>query len=146
MNERLTSLVAALKAAPAASDSMLTTALDLVSIVLVVLGLLFFIGSAVGLVRFPDFYTRLHAAGKGDTLSTFLLLSGIAVHMLQHVSLVTVLVAIKILAIGIFIMLTSPTSTHALMNAGYEDGVKPVLADEQDPTVLPPQIPEEDSE
>ena len=35
-----------------------------------------FLGSAVGMVRFPDFYTRMHAAGKGDTLSTMLMLLG----------------------------------------------------------------------
>ena len=32
-----------------------------------ILGLVFFLGAAVGMVRFPDFYTRMHAAGKGDT-------------------------------------------------------------------------------
>ena len=37
-----------------------------------ILGLVFFLGTAVGMVRFPDFYTRMHAAGKGDTLSTML--------------------------------------------------------------------------
>ena len=41
-----------------------------------VIGLIFFFGSAVGMVRFPDFYTRMHAAGKGDTLSTMLMLGG----------------------------------------------------------------------
>ena len=38
----------------------------------VISGLIFFFGSAVGVVRFPDFYTRMQAAGKGDTLSTIL--------------------------------------------------------------------------
>ena len=41
-----------------------------------ILGLVFFLGTAVGMVRFPDFYTRMHAAGKGDTLSTMLMLAG----------------------------------------------------------------------
>ncbi len=92
----------------------------------IVLGLVFFFGCVVGLIRFPDFYTRMHAAGKGDTLSTMLMLIGfalIAIH--QEVSLATLLVAAKILCICVFIMLTSPTSTHALMRAGYEDGAIP---------------------
>jgi len=92
----------------------------------IVVGLVFFFGCVVGLIRFPDFYTRMHAAGKGDTLSTMLILIGfalIAIH--QEVSLGTLLVAAKILGICLFIMLTSPTSTHALMRAGYEDGIDP---------------------
>ena len=44
--------------------------------ILISIGLLFFLGTAVGLLRFPDFYSRMHAAGKGDTLSTVLILLG----------------------------------------------------------------------
>jgi multicomponent Na+:H+ antiporter subunit G len=92
----------------------------------ILVGLAFFFGCVVGLVRFPDFYTRMHAAGKGDTLSTALILIGfalLAIH--QEISISSLLVAAKILGICAFIMLTSPTSTHALMRAGYEDGVVP---------------------
>ena len=48
-------------------------------------GLVFFLGAAVGLVRFPDFYTRMHAAGKGDTLSSLLVVLGLAVWRLHDV-------------------------------------------------------------
>ena len=96
---------------------------------LILAGLLFFLGAVVGLLRFPDFYTRMHAAGKGDTLSTMLILTGFALYILKEdLSLVNVLVAGKILCICAFIMLTSPTSTHALMQAGYEDGNIPYRA------------------
>lgn len=100
--------------------------LEAFSVPLILVGLVFFFGCEVGLIRFPDFYTRMHAAGKGDTLSTMLILTGfalIAIH--QEISISTLLVAAKILGICFFIMLTSPTSTHALMRAGYEDGVVP---------------------
>ena len=50
--------------------------LQIIGVFCGVLGLVFFLGSAVGMVRFPDFYTRMHAAGKGDTLSTMLMLLG----------------------------------------------------------------------
>ena len=99
--------------------------INVISMVLVVAGLTFFIGGAVGLVRFPDFYTRMHAAGKGDTLSTMLILAGVAIFVLHHFDSEHVLVAMKILGIALFILLTSPTSTHALMQAGYDDGIKP---------------------
>ncbi len=102
--------------------------LDALSVALIVSGLFFFFGAVVGLVRFPDFYTRMHAAGKGDTLSTLLITAGMAIQVLQHIhGPVEALVAIKVLAIGLFIMLTSPTSTHALMKAGYDDGIEPVV-------------------
>jgi len=100
---------------------------NLLSVVLVVSGLFFFFGAVVGLVRFPDFYTRMHAAGKGDTLSTLLITLGLAVQVVYHGEGVQDLVALKVLAIGVFIMLTSPTSTHALMRAGYGDGIEPVV-------------------
>ncbi|MDA0811294.1 MAG: monovalent cation/H(+) antiporter subunit G [Verrucomicrobia bacterium] len=117
---------------------MFEIAISIVSGALICGGLVFFLGAAVGLVRFPDFYTRMHSAGKGDTLSTIMILLGIAlyqfhdlveeVHSLQEfleVFKIELLVAIKVAAISAFIMLTSPTSTHALMEAGYDDGVEP---------------------
>lgn len=106
--------------------------LTLLSAALVLAGLVFFLGSAAGLVRFPDFYTRMHAAGKGDTLSSLLVLAGLALYQLrdfegglQHWTVL--LVIVKLLAISAFILLTSPTSTHALMDAGWEDAVEPVI-------------------
>jgi len=101
--------------------------LDILSILLVLSGLVFFLGASVGLLRFPDFYTRMHAAGKGDTLSTLLIMAGAGIYELHRFdlddggALGIILVVVKILAIGVFIMLTSPTSTHALMQAGYDD-------------------------
>lgn len=102
---------------------------DILSVILILAGLLFFLGAAVGTARFPDFYTRMHAAGKGDTLSTILITSGAALQVLSHFDLAhwtSLLVAAKILSIGAFIMLTSPTSTHTLMKAGYDDGLEPI--------------------
>lgn len=87
-------------------------------------GLLFFLGTSVGLLRFPDFYTRMHAAGKGDTLSSVLLLLGLALYHLQLLSVDSVLVSIKILSIVLFIFIVSPTATHAIMDAGFEAKVR----------------------
>ncbi len=98
--------------------------LNTVCIVLVCLGILFFVGGAVGVIRFPDFYTRMHAAGKGDTMSVFLVLVGLAIYQLGHFNLANVLVAGKILFITVFVMWASPTSTHALIKAGFEEGQK----------------------
>lgn len=109
---------------------------DLVAGSLMLAGVVFFIGTTLGLLRFPDFYTRMHAAGKGDTLSTLLILLGAIVHVSEEFfhdpanNWKLLLVMVKILVIVAFIMLTSPTSTHALMRAGYED------TNEPDPVVI----------
>jgi multicomponent Na+:H+ antiporter subunit G len=111
---------------------MISLALSGLSVICISIGLLFFLGAAVGLIRFPDFYTRMHAAGKGDTLSTLLIMVGIICYILARAdfsdvgdAVATGVVVLKIMGIGAFIMFTSPTSTHALMKAGYEDGIKP---------------------
>ena len=98
--------------------------INTICIVLVLLGIIFFVGGAVGIVRFPDFYTRMHAAGKGDTMSVFMVLVGLAVYQLSDFTLANLLIAGKILFITIFIMWASPTSTHALIKAGLEEGQK----------------------
>lgn len=98
--------------------------LNVVIVTLMSLGLFFFFGTAVGLIRFPDFYTRMHAAGKGDTLSSVLLLTGLALYHLHHFNLDTILVGFKIMSIVLFVFIASPTATHAIMDAGYEANVK----------------------
>ena len=95
-----------------------------------VIGLIFFLGSAVGMVRFPDFYTRMHAAGKGDTLSTMLMLGGFGLVTMEDFSLGSWLLLIKILAVILFIYLTTPTSSHALMRAAFEDDEMPMTEDD----------------
>ena len=105
--------------------------LNIFSIILILSGLIFFLGASIGILRFPDFYTRMHAAGKGDTLSTILIMSGMAIQVIGDFEGSSVLVAIKILAIAVLIMLTSPTSTHLLMKAGFDDGIIPVSKDKK---------------
>ena len=105
-------------------------ALKLVGIGLGVVGLVFFLGAAVGMVRFPDFYTRMHAAGKGDTLSTTLMLASFACVTMDDLSVGSWLLFIKIMAVVLFIYLTSPTSSHALMQAAFEDDEMPLTEED----------------
>lgn len=114
-------------------QEIIVTALAALSILC---GLIFFFGASVGLLRFPDFYTRMHAAGKGDTLSSLLVVLGFAIYQLNdfdftlaHIkeNWAILIIILKLLAICAFIMITSPTSTHALMNAGFEDDIEPKL-------------------
>ncbi len=109
-------------------------AIDLIAMIMIVCGIILFLGSAVGLLRFPDFYTRMHAAGKADTLSTLLIIGGFGVFHLHDFFEVLhahgdwykpLFVILKLSGICLFIMFTSPTSTHALIEAGYSDGIAP---------------------
>jgi multicomponent Na+:H+ antiporter subunit G len=99
--------------------------MNIACIVLVSLGILFLVLGAVGLIRFPDFYTRLHAAGKCDTLGSMLIVSGLALY--DGFSLTSV----KIIAIAVFIFLTSPTATHAILRAAFKNNVSHWTKDKQ---------------
>ena len=89
------------------------------------MGLFFFTTTTIGILRFPDFYSRMHAAGKGDTLSSLLVLMGLALYNLHHLSVDTLLVSIKIMFILVFIFMASPAATHHIIEAGYDAGIKP---------------------
>jgi multicomponent Na+:H+ antiporter subunit G len=97
-----------------------------VVIILVLAGTFFFATATLGLLRFPDFYTRMHATGKGDTLGAFLSFVGLALYtLLYEISLDTILVSIKLMFIAIFIFVANPTATHALTKAGLDCNVEP---------------------
>jgi len=90
---------------------------------LMVSGLIFFTGGAVGILRFPDFYSRLHPAGKLDTGGFLLVMAGLALYTAQEITFDNVLTAAKILLIVIFVFITSPTATHAIVDAGVRGGL-----------------------
>lgn len=94
-----------------------------ISLLLVIAGLIFFTGGSVGILRFPDFYSRLHPAGKLDTMGLFLTLGGMALYVLADFSMGALLTAAKILLIIVFIFITSPTATHAIADAGMRAGL-----------------------
>ena len=105
---------------------MIELTLDLISAGLLAAGSIFVLIGAFGLIRVPDFYTRLHAAGITDTLGAELILLGL---MFQAgLSLVTV----KLILISLFIFFTSPTATHAVANAARVMGLKPMLVPDKD--------------
>ena len=88
------------------------------AIVLVLSGVFFLIMGGVGLLRFPDFYTRMHAAGKCDTLGVLLVLIGLA--LFEGLTLSSA----KILLIAVFMFMTSPTATHAIARSAYTNTVR----------------------
>ncbi|MDL1969384.1 MAG: monovalent cation/H(+) antiporter subunit G [Candidatus Desulfofervidaceae bacterium] len=101
---------------------MVAMVVNILTIALVLVGLFFFFTGTVGLLRFPDFYCRMHATGKCDTLGSLMVLSGLALYEGYHNSL---LIAVKIIFISVFIFLANPTATHAIAKAALVCGVKP---------------------
>jgi multicomponent Na+:H+ antiporter subunit G len=101
------------------------TILSILTIVLLLLGLFFFFAGTVGILRLPDFCSRLHAAGKCDSIAAILVIVGIALYNLEPFSFEALLVSAKLLLIAAFIFVTSPTATHAITEAALVLGVKP---------------------
>ena len=99
--------------------------IDILVVILLVVGLLAFFSTTVGILRFPDFYSRMHAAGKGDVFSSVAILLGLVLYHWHHPSLGGALVSIKILMISLFIFMASPTATHAIIAAGFDSEVAP---------------------
>ncbi|MFC7133799.1 monovalent cation/H(+) antiporter subunit G [Salinibaculum sp. GCM10025337] len=95
------------------------------SLALMVVGLFFTAVAAIGLIRMPDVYTRAHATSKADTLGTVLTLAGVAVAFQAGVP------RVKLLLLALFMLITSPTATHAITRAAYDQGIEPWTADEE---------------
>ncbi|MBN1958976.1 MAG: monovalent cation/H(+) antiporter subunit G [Desulfuromonadales bacterium] len=93
--------------------------------IFLLLGLFFFTVGVIGILRFPDFYSRLHAAGKSDSLAAVLVVIAVALYNLQDFSVGNLLVSIKILLIAVFIYVASPTATHAITKTALVIGVIP---------------------
>lgn len=107
--------------------------------VLCALGGLACVTSAVGVLRFPDFYTRLHAAGVGDTLGVGLVIAGLLVASATgehgwvtglmvgdlHLVKVGLLLSAKLLFILTFVWITGTTACHALAKSAWTEGVQP---------------------
>ena len=104
---------------------MMYLALELLTWLSFLIGGFFLITGGVGLIRFPDFYTRIHAAGVTDTLGAAPLLLGM---VLQSGDVLT---AIKLIMIGFFIFFTTPTATYAIANAAFTRGLKPILHEDE---------------
>lgn len=93
--------------------------MTILTIVLLSTGFLFISAGVIGVLRFPDFYTRLHAMSKCDALGIFLMATGMAIHAGMSLN------AIKIFLIAIFVAGASSTATHALGRAAFRSGLAP---------------------
>ncbi|MFQ3251398.1 monovalent cation/H(+) antiporter subunit G [Glaciecola sp.] len=91
--------------------------LELLGFILIALGCFLGLVGAIGLIRLPDMYARLHAVGITDTLCSFLILSGLACHA-DSVNVIA-----KLILIFLFLLFTSPVSSYALANNAFRWGL-----------------------
>ncbi|UJQ95760.1 monovalent cation/H(+) antiporter subunit G [Mariluticola halotolerans] len=98
---------------------MTITILQYVAAILMICGSVFSLLAAVGILRLPDLYTRMHAASKAGTMGAGLLFAAIAVVALDGS------VLLRAIAGFAFLLLTAPVSAHLLARAAYLAGYSP---------------------
>ncbi len=98
---------------------------NILIIISLVCGLIFYTGGAIGIIRFPDFYSRLHPAGKLDTAGLVITMGALALHSATPLSASALMTALKIVLIVVFVFITSPTAIHAIVDAAVRADVKP---------------------
>ena len=91
---------------------------ELIACVFLAVGLIFITASAVGVLRLPDFYTRLHASGMGETLG--LVLSFIGLVIIEGATLTSV----KMIMVALLVFLANPIGTHMLVRAARKAGLQ----------------------
>ena len=100
----------------------MTAILELISDLCLLLGGLLCITGGVGLLRMPDFFSRVHASGVTETLAAPLLLGGLLLQMEWSLD------SVKVLMILILVLATNPTATHAMAKATLHGGQRPLVA------------------
>jgi len=100
--------------------------IQLLSVLLLTAGCAFFVAGTVGLLRFPDFYCRLHALTKADNLGVGLLIAGLCLQP------VTMPVRLQLLLVWGLVLVAAATVCHLLARAALRQGVEPVRGTEGD--------------
>ena len=102
----------------------MTTPREIAIVALLAGGVFFVFVGAVGIIRLPDLYTRTHAASKSDTLGVVLSL-GAAMLVFENFSM-----RLKVFALLLFMLVTTPTATHAIARAAFDQGQTPWTLEE----------------
>ncbi len=99
--------------------TVLELIIEVASWILILSGSFFVIVGALGTLRFPDFWSRLHAASITDSAGMILLMVGMGLQA------GFTLILVKLFIIGVFLFITGPTATHAVANAALVSGLRP---------------------
>ena len=93
--------------------------IDIISIVLLLAGTVFFVAGTVGLLRFPDVFTRIHALTKADNVGLGLIVFALVPHA------ASVWMALKLILIWVLILMASSTTGHLVASAALRIGIRP---------------------
>ncbi|MFT6040016.1 MAG: multicomponent Na+:H+ antiporter subunit G [Gammaproteobacteria bacterium] len=96
---------------------------EIVATVLLALGVFLALTGSLGMLRMPDFYSRLHPAGKNDSLGSVFVLVGLAFLVTDPIG--DWLVLSKLGLIIAFLIMSAPTATHAITKAAFLEGLQP---------------------
>ena len=110
---------------------MLGLIVDIITYIFLIIGVFFNLLAGVGLLRFPDVYTRLHAGTKCTTFGSIFITGSVIILGLKMWYLGNTdgsVLAIHTAGALIAILLTNPTGAHAIARAAHKSGVKPVGA------------------
>lgn len=99
----------------------MTLALDICSWGLLLGGAFFSLVGGLGLIRLPEFFSRMHGGGITDTMGAGLIIAGLVLQAGFS------LAAVKLLVILFFLLVTSPSACHALARSALTHGLKPEL-------------------
>lgn len=91
--------------------------LDIISAILLIAGVFFGLSGAIGLFRFPDFFTRVHASSVTDSIAAILIIGGLLLQTSFDLN------TAKLIFILLFLMITSPTASHALAKSARHGGL-----------------------
>ncbi len=93
---------------------------NIISIILLAIGSFFFIIGFIGLNRFKDPFTRLHATTKCDTLGTGSIILAVVIY--EGINFIS----LKLLLIILFVFIANPTTAHVISKGAHKYGIKPL--------------------
>lgn len=102
--------------------------LEIISWIFLVTGSFFCLTGGIGLLRFPDFFSRIHAASLTDTLGASLILVGLMFQAGWSLTLP------KLFLILLFSLLAGTTASHAMAKSALKSGLKPLVANNEEDT------------
>lgn len=108
---------------------------DILSWLFLASGSFFCLTGAVGLLRFPDFFSRIHATSLTDTLGAGLILTGLMIQAGWG------LVLPKLVMILLFSFIAGTTASHAMAKAALKSGLKPLVSNKENPPGEKPSKP-----
>lgn len=100
--------------------------IDILSWITILCGSFFVVTGGVGILRLPDFFTRLHAVSMPDTLGVGLIVLGLVLQAGFNQT------SVKLVMIFLFMLFTGPAATHALAKAALHGKLKPLATEKKD--------------